>query len=196
MEARGQPQLSFLKNNIFWFFKVFTFQKHSLMHGRICMDVTRQFTRVGPLPLSWDQRPNSGCQTGTASAFASTSPSRDLIGHIFSFIPLRQNLSGLKLVEPARLQVSLPASQWTPENKSASASSEVEFQVCPYHTWFYLGKFRGHQTQVFTFACVNCTLKTLFNHPRSRIHFLMKQTCKKAYLCSFPDVSAKIDTLP
>lgn len=75
------------------------------------MEVTRQFTGIDPLPLSWDQRPNSGCQTGTASAFASTSPSRDLIGHIFSFIPLRQNLSGQELVEPARLHVSLPANE-------------------------------------------------------------------------------------
>lgn len=29
----------------------------------------------------------------------------------FSFIPLRQNLSGLELVEPARLHVSLPANE-------------------------------------------------------------------------------------
>lgn len=75
------------------------------------MEVTRRVTGVGPLPLSRDQKPNSGCQTGTASASASTSPSRDLIGHIFSFIPLRQNLSGLELVEPARLPVSLPANE-------------------------------------------------------------------------------------
>lgn len=75
------------------------------------MEVTRQFKGVGPLPLSRDQKPNSGCQTGTASAFASTSPSRDLIGHIFSFIPLRQNLSGLEFMEPARLHVSLPANE-------------------------------------------------------------------------------------
>lgn len=193
MEARGQPHSSFLKNNIFCFLKSWLFKNIRSSMGEF---VWRSQDSSQELVLSL--YPGTKDQTQVVrlaqQVFLQPSPSRDLIGHIFSYSFETESLwPGTCGASKAACQ---PVCQWTPENESASASSELEFQVCPHHTCFYLGLFGGHQTQVFTFTCMNCTLKTLFNHPRSIIHFLMKQTCKKAYLYSFPDVSAKIDTLP
>lgn len=105
------------------------------------MEITRQLTGVGPLLLSWskDQTPAVG-PAGTSSAFTSSAHQEISWSPVLFPAPLLQteSLTGLELVEPARLHASLPDNKPQRVCLSLPPPRSWNFKCAPTH----LGVFR------------------------------------------------------